>query len=111
MLVYNPIPHNNSKGNMFEVFLPFHTSAILVNLYRHCKTVNRIEALSALIDEENKALQLAATKSVSTRLACFIFRIYGVLFVCLKTIKMKKNLLIWHFLCIIYTCTGFLLEI
>lgn len=43
------------------IFLKFssivsHFSNSVVNIYRHLKPVNRIELLSALIDEENKTI-------------------------------------------------------
>lgn len=52
------------------IFLKFssmvsHFSNSVVNIYRHFKPVNRIELLSALIDEENKTIQLIATKPIS----------------------------------------------
>lgn len=50
-----------------------HFSNSVVNIYRHFKPVNRIELLSALIDEGNKVLPLLATKSVSVWLKCFVF--------------------------------------
>lgn len=50
-----------------------HFSNLVDNIYSHLKPVNRIELLSVFIDEENKALQLVAAKSVSVWLKyCFI---------------------------------------
>lgn len=67
------------------IFLKFsstvsHFSNSVVNIYRHFKPVNRVELLSALIDEENKTIQLIATKPISVWLKWFWFFFWGGFF-------------------------------